>query len=601
MQRLWGYIYQYRYRYVRGIACLVATATLAMSIPWLLKQAVEGIEHGRPFSEVSSTVLLIIGVALIQGVVRSFSRFLIFNVGRDIEYQLRNELFAHLQTLSLSYYQRQPIGDLMSRLVNDVTAVRLLLGLGIINILNTPLYYVYAMSAMLAMDPVLTLLAVAPYPFMFLLVRQMSRQLMERTLNVQAGLADLSSRVQESVSGIHVIRAYVREAWQNAVFATLNDRFKTESIALARIRGLFPPLMKGVSGTGLLVVLWYGGSKVIAGQLSLGDLVAFMGYLHLLAWPTMAMGWLISLYQRGKAAMQRLEVIWQTQPDIVDGRGNGANRMDRSDPTLHTLRGEICFQHVDFAYPSNGNSPGTGLGNGRPPDRRTVLHDITFTVPAGKTVAIVGRMGSGKSTLVQLLPRLFDVSNGSISIDGQDIRLFSLAALRSYIGFVPQEPFLFSTRIQDNIAFSQAEVEGEGVRWAAALASVDGEVEELPKDYETVIGERGMTLSGGQKQRLTLSRALLADTPIIVLDDALSSVDTKTEREILQALRTSTTEKTVLIISHRVSAIRDADFIVVLDEGRVVEMGTHADLVDQGGIYTELFQDQTLEEELAEL
>ena len=595
MQRLWGYIYQYRYRYARGIACLVVTATLAMSIPWLLKQAVEGIEHGRPVREIASTLLLIIGIALLQGIVRSFSRFLIFNVGRDIEYQLRNELFAHLQTLSLSYYQRQPIGDLMSRLVNDVTAVRLLLGLGIINILNTPLYYVYAMSAMLAMDPTLTLLAVTPYPFMFLVVRAMSRQLMQRTLNVQAGLADLSSRVQESVSGMPVIRAYVREAWQNRVFAGLNERFKTENIALARLRGLFPPLMKGVSGTGLLVVLWYGGSQVIAGQLSLGDLVAFMGYLHLLAWPTMAMGWLISLYQRGKAAMQRLEVIWQTRPDIVDGTGNGARRNEPG------VRGEIGFRHVDFAYPASGQQPGSGMGNGHPPDERTILHDITFTVPAGKTVAIVGRMGAGKSSLVQLLPRLFDVTRGAVTLDGRDIRLFSLAELRGCIGFVPQDPFLFSARIQDNIAFSQPEVDADAARWAAALASVDAEVEDFPKGYETVIGERGMTLSGGQKQRLTLSRALLADTPIIVLDDALSSVDATTEREILHALRTSTTEKTVLIISHRVSAIRDADLIVVLDAGRVVEMGTHAELVERGEMYTELFQDQALEEELAEL
>ncbi len=595
MQRLWGYIYQYRYRYARGIACLVVTATLAMSIPWLLKQAVEGIEHGRPVGEIASTLLLIIGIALLQGVVRSFSRFLIFNVGRDIEYQLRNELFAHLQTLSLSYYQRQPIGDLMSRLVNDVTAVRLLLGLGIINILNTPLYYVYAMSAMLAMDPILTLLAITPYPFMFVVVRAMSRQLMERTLNVQAGLADLSSRVQESISGMPVIRAYVREAWQNRVFAGLNDHFKIENIALARLRGLFPPLMKGVSGTGLLVVLWYGGSQVIAGQLSLGDLVAFMGYLHLLAWPTMAMGWLISLYQRGKVAMQRLEVIWQTRPDIVDGTGNGVSR------STPTVRGEIGFRHVDFAYPDSEQRPDGGLGNGHSPDRRTVLHDITFTVPAGKTVAIVGRMGAGKSSLVNLLPRLFDVTRGAVTLDGRDIRLFSLAELRGCIGFVPQDPFLFSARIQDNIAFSQPEVDSDAARRAATLASVDAEVEDFPKGYETVIGERGMTLSGGQKQRLTLSRALLADTPIIVLDDALSSVDATTEGEILQALRTSTTEKTVLIISHRVSAIRDADLIVVLDAGRVVEMGTHAELVERGEMYTELFQDQALEEELAEL
>ena len=572
-----------------------------MSIPWLLKHAVEGIEQGRPLSEIARTILLIIGIAAVQCVVRAFSRFLIFNVGRDIEYQLRNELFAHLQTLSLSYYQRQPVGDLMSRLVNDITAVRLLLGLGIINILNTPLYYVYAMSAMLVMDPSLTVLALAPYPFMLMLVKKMSRQLMERTLNVQEGLADLSSRVQESVSGIHVIRAYVREAWQNGEFGALNSRFKAENIALARIRSLFPPLMKGVSGTGLLVVLWYGGTKVIAGQLSLGDLVAFMGYLHLLAWPTMAMGWLISIFQRGRAAMQRLDAIWQTQPEIVDGQGNGIDR---------TIRGEIGFHHVDFSYPVNGTglfdqsdhaaqSNQSGLRTAKP-----VLRDINFTVPAGKTVAIVGRMGSGKTTLVNLLPRLFDVTNGSITIDGQDIRGFSLAALRSWIGFVPQDPFLFSTRIQDNIAFALPEVDPGGVRWAAGLASVDREIEDFAKGYETVIGERGMTLSGGQKQRLTLSRALLAETPIVVLDDALSSVDTKTERDILgalRALRRSTKAKTVLMISHRVSAVRDADLIVVLDDGRVAEMGSHDSLVERGGVYTELFQQQALEEELAEL
>jgi len=569
-----------------------------MSIPWLLKHAVEGIEHGRPLSEIARTILLIIGIAAVQCVVRAFSRFLIFNVGRDIEYQLRNELFAHLQTLSLSYYQRQPVGDLMSRLVNDITAVRLLLGLGIINILNTPLYYVYAMSAMLAMDPWLTLLALAPYPFMLMLVKKMSRQLMERTLNVQAGLADLSSRVQESVSGIHVIRAYVREAWQNGEFAVLNTRFKAENIALARIRSLFPPLMKGVSGTGLLVVLWYGGTKVIAGQLSLGDLVAFMGYLHLLAWPTMAMGWLISIFQRGRAAMQRLDAIWQTQPEIVDGQGDGIDR---------TIRGEIGFHHVDFSYPVNGTGQfdqAAQSGYACLPTAKPVLCDINFTVPAGKTVAIVGRMGSGKTTLVNLLPRLFEVTNGSITIDGQDIREFSLAALRRWIGFVPQDPFLFSTRIQDNIAFALPEVDADGVRWAAGLASVDREIEDFPKGYETVIGERGMTLSGGQKQRLTLSRALLADTPIVVLDDALSSVDTKTERDILgalHALRSGTKAKTVLVISHRVSAVRDADLIVVLDDGRIADMGSHDSLVERGGVYTELFQQQALEEELAEL
>jgi ATP-binding cassette subfamily B protein len=579
MRRLWGYIYRYRTRYCRGIFCLVVTATLAMSIPLLLKHAIEGIEKGLPFRQVLLYVLAIIGIALVQCVVRAFSRVLVFNVGRDIEYDLRNDLFAHLQKLSLSYYQSQFTGDLMSRLVNDVTAVRMLLGLGIINLLNTPIYYVYAVSAMVAMDPRLTLAALAPYPLMFLFVRKMSHRIMEKTLKVQEGLADLSSRVQEGVSGIHVVRAYVREDWQNAEFARLNETFKAESMALARVRGLFQPLMKGVSGLGLLVVLWYGGAHVIAGRLSLGDLVAFMGYLHLLAWPTMALGWLISIFQRGQAALKRLEAIFQAQPEIVDGRGDGMVR---------EICGELGFHHVDFAYRAKDNG-------------HQILHDINFTVPAGSTVAVVGRMGSGKSTLVQLLPRLFEVSDGSITIDRQDIRTVSLAALRSWIGFVPQDPFLFSSRIKDNIAFALPAVDEERTRWAAGVANIAREIEEFPRGYDTVVGERGITLSGGQKQRLTLARALIADPPILVLDDALSSVDTQTEQAILRALREATRGKTVIVISHRISAVRDADLIVVLDEGRLVETGTHASLVECGGVYAEIFQQQALEEELAEL
>src|SRR5712691_586192 len=579
MHRLWGYIYRYRARYLGGIFCLVVTATLAMSIPLLLKHAVEGIEKGLPFRQIALYILAIVGIALVQGMVRAVSRVLIFNVGRDIEDDLRNDLFAHLQKLSLSYYQNQFTDDLMSRLVNDVTAVRMMLGLGILNLLNTPLYYIYAVSAMMAMDPRLTLAALSLYPIMFLTVKKMSRQLMEKTLKVQEGLADLSSRVQEGVSGIHVVRAYVREEWQNAEFTRLNDIFKAESMALAKVRGFFQPLMKGVSGLGLLVVLWYGGAHVIARRLSLGDLAAFMVYLHLLAWPTMALGWLLSIFQRGQVALKRLEAIFQAQPEIVDGQGDGLAR---------EIRGAIGFHHVDFAYRAKDNG-------------HQILRDLDFTVLAGSTVAIVGRMGSGKSTLVHLLPRLFDVNGGVITIDGQDIRTAPLAALRSWIGFVPQDPFLFSSRIKDNIAFALPTVDEERVRWAAGVASLAREVEEFPRGYDTVVGERGITLSGGQKQRLTLARALIADPPILVLDDALSSVDTQTERAILYALRDTTRGKTVIVISHRISAVRDADLIVVLDEGRIVETGTHASLVERGGMYAEIFQQQALEEELAEL
>jgi ATP-binding cassette subfamily B protein len=293
----------------------------------------------------------------------------------------------------------------------------------------------------------------------------------------------------------------------------------------------------------------------------------------------MALGWLISIIQRGQAALKRLEVVFQEQPAIMDGLGDGLARK---------IRGEIGFHHVDFAYQTKNNG-------------HQILHDINFTIPAGSSVAIVGRMGSGKSTLVNLLPRLFDVTNGSITIDGQDIRTASLAALRSWVGFVPQETFLFSSRINDNIAFALPKVEEERVHWAADIASLAQDVEAFPRGYDTVVGERGMTLSGGQKQRLTLARALAADPPILVLDDALSSVDTQTERAILQALRETTQGKTVIVISHRISAVRDANLIVVLDEGRVVEMGTHAMLVERGGVYAEIFQQQALEEELAEL
>jgi ATP-binding cassette subfamily B protein len=329
----------------------------------------------------------------------------------------------------------------------------------------------------------------------------------------------------------------------------------------------------------LLVVLWYGGSHVIEGRLSIGDLVAFMGYLHLLAWPTMALGWLISIFQRGQAALKRLDVIFQAQPEIIDGQGDGLARQ---------VRGELGFHHVDFAYRTKDNG-------------HQILYDIDFTVPAGSTVAVVGRMGSGKSTLVNLLPRLFDVTSGSITIDGQDVRTASLPALRSWIGFVPQDSFLFSSRIKDNIAFALPEINEERVRWAAGVASLARDVDDFSRGYETVVGERGMTLSGGQKQRLTLARALVSDPPILVLDDALSSVDTQTERAILQALRDTTQGKTVVVISHRISAVRDADLIVVLDEGRIVETGTHASLVENGGVYADIFQQQALEEELADL
>jgi ATP-binding cassette subfamily B multidrug efflux pump len=580
MARLWSYMARYRGRYAFGLLCLLATGTLAMTVPYLLKRAVDAIAAGAPPSTVARLALAVIVIALVQAVARTFSRFVIFNVGRDIEYDLRNDLFAHLERLPLAYYHTQQTGDLMSRLVNDITAVRMLLGVGFLNLVNTPIYYVYAVSIMASLDWRLTIAALVPYPIVLLAIKRASRQLMERTLRVQEGLAAMSSRVQENLSGIHVVKAYVREDEETEEFARLNADFSAQNMELAEVRGMIMPIMRAVSTLGTLVVLWYGGLRVIAGALSLGDLVAFMGYLHILAWPTMALGWMLSIVQRGRAALQRLEQIFATEPAIAD---RGA-----SSPEDAPLRGEIAFRDVEFAYrtPTNGHR---------------VLSRVRLTVPAGATLAIVGRTGAGKTTLVDLIPRLFDVTAGAVTIDGRDLREIPLAVLRRAIGFVPQDPFLFSRSVRDNIRFGAPTATDDAVREVAEIAALDRDLAELPHGYDTIVGERGITLSGGQKQRVTLARALLVDPCILVLDDALSSVDTETERRSLGRLRGLMRARTSIVIAHRISTVRDADLIAVVDEGRIVELGDHASLLARGGFYAELCQRQRLTEELEAL
>ncbi len=570
---------RYRGRYAIGLVCLLATGSLAMAVPYLLKRAVDTIAAGGSQATVGWLAVSIVAIALTQSIVRTCSRFLIFNVGRDIEYDLRNDLFAHLERLPLAYYQTQQTGDLMSRLVNDITAVRLLLGVGFLNLINTPIYYLWAVPIMASMDWRLTLASLVPYPLVLLVVKRTSRQLMERTLKTQEGLAAMSSRVQENLSGIHVVQAYVREQAEVAAFARLNADFSAQNMALAKVRGIIMPVMRAVSTLGTLVVLWLGGLRVIAGELSLGDLVAFIGYLHILAWPTMALGWMLSILQRGRAALQRLETIFQAVPAIDDRLAA---------PLSEPLRGAITFRDVDFAYDTK-------------PTPRRVLRDVDLTLPAGATLAVVGRTGSGKTSLVQLLPRLFEATSGGVEIDGRDVRTLPLATLRSAIGYVPQDPFLFSRSIRDNIRFGAPEADDASVCRVAGIAALDRDIAELPRGYDTVVGERGITLSGGQKQRVTLARALLVDPTILILDDALSSVDTETERRILSELRGVMHERTSILIAHRISTVMAADVIVVLDQGRVVEIGDHQELLARDGFYADLFRRQRLAEELEAL
>jgi ATP-binding cassette subfamily B protein len=579
MRRLSGYLLRYRWRYVAGGICLLATATLAMAVPYLLKRAIDAAAHGAPPQRITAAAILIITIALVQAVVRTFSRALIFNVGRDIEYDLRNDLFAHLQTLPLAYYQEQQTGDLMSRLINDVTAVRMLLGPGILNLVNTPVYYAYGLAIMLTLDVRLTVAALLPYPLLLFAVKRFGRRLMEHTLRVQQGLAEMSSRVQENLSGMHVVRAYAGEERETAAFATLNQRFKEDSMRLAAVRGQMMPVMKTAASLGTLVVLWYGSIAVIEHRLSLGDLVAFIGYLNLLAWPTMAMGWMLSILQRGRAAMSRLDHIFEAQAEIRDAPDSTPGP---------ALQGQMEFRNVDFAY-------------GTPRYRHQVLHRVSFRLSLGQTLALVGRTGAGKSTIAALLPRLFDVTTGQILVDGRDIRTIPLAQLRRSIGFVPQDPFLFSTTVQANVRFGREDASDAEIRHAITVAGLADDIASFPRGLDTVVGERGITLSGGQKQRLTLARALLADPRILVLDDALSSVDVRTERAILTALDEVMRHRTSIVIAHRISTIQRADIIAVIDDGRVVELGDHAALLAQEGLYADLFRQQHLEEEIAEL
>ncbi|MEX0806236.1 MAG: ABC transporter ATP-binding protein [Candidatus Binatia bacterium] len=576
MGRLKIYLWRYWRLYLLGGLCLFGTATLVMWIPWWIREAVRILEQGGSLRDVTFYAAIIGLAALAQGVIRTYSRALIFNAGRNVEYDLRNDLFGHLQKLPLTFYQSRRTGDLMSRVINDISAVRVMLGPGVLNFVNAPLYYLYALALMLSMDVRMTLAALAPFPLLIYAAAKFRGRIMKASLDVQQQMSVLSSHVQENLSGMHVVKAYSQEKFQTQQFVALNADFQIKSLELARMRGIVTPIMQGINGLTVLIVIWYGGVRVMRGDLLVADIVAFIAYLNVLAWPTAAFGWMFSLVERGRAAMKRLEEILNTQPAIAS-------------PTtavpVRGLKNGVEFRDVSFVYERQSN--------GYP-----ALEGINFSLPVGKSVGLVGRIGSGKSTIAQLMPRLFDVASGAILVDGQDIRKLSLRGLRKLSGYVPQDPFLFSTSLRRNLAFGRDVVSDEELQRAVSIAKLDRDLEIFPRGLDTVVGERGVTLSGGQKQRATLARALVMDSPVLILDDSLSSVDAQTEAEILQGLRSFLREKTCLIISHRISAVKDADEILVLDEGSIIERGSHDQLVERGGVYAELYQQQRLTEEL---
>jgi ATP-binding cassette subfamily B protein len=554
------------------------TTAFQLASPWVLKYAIDDLNLGVTREKLLFYAGLLLGISLVRGVFLFLMRRIIIGASRDIEYDMRNDFFARLEQLPLGYYQARRTGDLMSRATNDLNAVRMMIGPAIMYSTQTLLIFVVAIAVMSAIDFRLTIIALVPLPFVSVSVKYFGSAIHKRFEKIQAQLSDVSAVVQEALSGVRVVRAYRQEAHEEDRFRRSNLEYLERNRVLIRLQGAFYPSMTFFLGLGSLLVLWLGSRAVIRGEISLGEFVAFNGYLVMLAWPMIAFGWVTNILQRGFASWGRMLEIMREEPAISDAAVTAAGGTARVD-------GAIEFRSLTFAYP----------GSDRP-----VLRDIDLRIESGQTVAFVGGTGSGKSTLINLLPRLHEPPPGTVFVGGVDVREIPLERLRGAIGFVPQEPFLFSDTIAGNVSFSAPEPAAAlgPVRAAAAIARLDKDVEEFPRGYDTLVGERGITLSGGQKQRTALARALYSDPAILILDDALSAVDTYTEEEILLRLRGVMRQRTSIIVAHRVSTVREADQIFVLHDGRIAERGTHDELVKRNGLYAALHRKQLLEEEL---
>lgn len=570
---LWPYLRRYRGGLARGLVSLTLKDLFAAAQPIVIKIGVDSLTKGFALRTIVELAAALVALSACKGVFQYWMRVIIIGISRDIEYDLRNDLFASLVKLSQDFYGRYRTGDIMARSTNDLNAVRMMLGPGVMYCSETMLMLVFAVAVMMHANVKLTLMALSPAPLVSIAVVLFGRRIHTRFQHIQSMFSDISSRVQENLAGVRVVRAYAQEAAEIRAFERLNDDYVRENIGLARLQGVFTPALQGLIGITFLMVLWFGGRELLRHNITLGSFVMFNTYMGMLIWPMIAFGWVANLMQRGTASLKRVNEILHQTPTIKAPAERPANAAG--------VAASISFRDVSVRF-----------------GERAAVSDFDLDIEAGETVAIVGHTGSGKTSLVSLVPRLFDASSGVVEIGGVSVQRFDPGDLRREIGFVPQETFLFSATLADNIAWGAPGASENEIMRAALIAGLGPDIESFPDGLNAVIGERGLTLSGGQKQRAAIARAIIRNPRILILDDALSSVDTVTEERILAGLSEVMRDRTTILISHRVSTVRNAGRIIVLSHGRVVEIGTHEELLNSGGAYADLYQKQLLEEEL---
>ncbi len=572
------YFLKYKTKLLWGIVFILISNSMTVYVPILLKDAINELQQSTTSAVLLKYAGFIVGTSLVAGIFRYLIRQTIIVVSREIEYDLRNDFWSHIQKLPLKYFQNTSTGNIMSHATNDINAVRSFIGPAVMYSIDTSIRLIIVVVIMLSMNFSLTIYSLLPLPILSFGVYRVGKLIHERYTKIQENFSQLTTRAQENFSGIRVIKSYVRETNEIRRWRELSKEFLKKNMNLVRIQAVIMPILTIITGISIIVVIWVGGGKVISGEMSLGEIAAFVAYLSILIWPVIAFGWVMNIIQQAEASMKRLNKIFAEPYEIDDS--------NITDFSIKELQGEIEFKNVSFRYSEN---------------LPEVLKKIDLKIPIGSTLAIIGHTGSGKTTLINLIPRLYDVTNGEIKIDGRNVKEIPLDVLRTNIAIVQQESFLFSDSVYGNISYGLREIDKDRVKEVSRIANFDKDVQSFPNGYETIVGERGITFSGGQKQRASLARALATDPKILILDDSFSAVDTHTEEEILKNLKLFMKDRTSIIISHRISTVKDADMIIVLDNGMIAEKGTHDELVALSGLYADLHYKQLLEKELEEL